>query len=610
MRALLAAFITLVCGSALPATGQEPLVNRVYDPKTNTKVVVTALHGTLPATGYMPVRVTLFNGTKLDRTWTFRFVSSDLLWSNKGSLARSNFSARCETGQSVSFDFLVPLVTAFQEGYPPSTSLEVTVTAPALPSLSGSMETVYDPFWPAVLLSDTLFKRNGSALDSEAVSHLSASTHGGHAGSIQFAGQFDPKQMSDDWRAYTGYDACLLTGNDWRELGPGARSALLQWNRMGGSLVIYTTNPSDDCASLGIEGNAPGTRETIRTWGAVRILQIGSDHALPGPSTVKLVADTLYTATKRRRLDSLRGDFQPSWPLHLAFGTKPAHIFLFILVLIAFGILVGPINLFVFAKSGRRHRLFVTTPLISVGASLVLIVLIIFQDGFGGRGRRLLLLEVRPDNTENAAYLCQEQIARTGVLLGTSFKTSEPGYLSPVLIDESRWARATVTNDGGNGRYTVGVEEDGLDLAGDWFQSRSAHGHLLETVRPTRGRIELISAGPDPVVTSTFQFPLDTLYFIDPVGTPWIATDVRQGRNTKMTAAPSSQFHAWIDAEKKLFSDQNKRRLELTAHRKGHFVTTSSEVPAIETLGSIKWRKTDAVLTGPVLNASPAENEE
>ena len=89
-------------------------------------------------------------------------------------------------------------------------------------------------------------------------------------------------------------------------------------------------------------------------------------------------------------------------------------------MLVLFGILVGPVNLFVLAKSGRRHRLFITTPLISLGASLLLILLIIFQDGFGGRGMRRVLMEVRPDAGQNAAFLHQEQIARTGILTGTA----------------------------------------------------------------------------------------------------------------------------------------------------------------------------------------------
>ena len=457
------------------------------------------------------------------------------------------------------------------------------------------MDTDYDPGWPSIFLSDTLQRRNGSNLTAEVHTRLS----GGSGSSVDFGGQFSAKSMSDDWRAYIGYDICLLTDDDWRDLGPGARSALLQWNRMGGALHVYSSSPATDPASLGIEGLQPGTRNATRSWGELKIKRIDTANMLDGKSTV---SDVMPSGTTRHRLRSLRDDFRSAWPLQNAFGAKTAHIVFFILVLIAFGVLVGPVNLFVFAKSGQRHRLFITTPIISVTASLLLIVLIIFQDGFGGRGSRLLLMEVRPDNTENAAFITQEQIARTGVLFATGFTSSEPSYLSPVLIAESRWARVTESNDGGNSRYTIDVLENGLKAGGDWFQSRSEHGHLLETIRPTRGRIELVSDNPIPVVTSTFEFPLETLYYIDSDGDHWKAENVLQGRNTKLNSITGRDFTAWLGVARAGFTEKNRQRLDLTATRHGHFVAVSTGVPATETLDSINWKETRAVITGPIVN--------
>ena len=596
-----ACLLLLLLGVSQAVGAPNTLVNRIYDPKTKTRVTVTALIDQLPTSGYAPVRVFINNGTKIPRTWTFRFTSTDSGWSHEGNEVRSSFSAPCEAGQNKAYEFLVPLVTAFQQGYTSSADLDVSVSATALPPASGSMDTVYDEGWPSVFLSDTLFKRNGSDLASETNAHISGSSHGGSS-SIQFGGQFDPKQMSDDWRAYCGYDACLLTDGDWRDLSPGARSAILQWNRMGGTLTVYASSPSIDAKSLGIDDLPAGTKKTIRSWGQLVIRNIPSAQTLNGSATVKEVDKAWRSMSGRHRLHSLRNDFHPTWPLQVAFGSKTAHIVFFILVLIAFGILVGPVNLFVFAKSGQRHRLFITTPIISIGASLLLIVLIIFQDGFGGRGTRVLLMEVRPDNNENAAYLVQEQVARTGVLFSTGFTTSEPGYLTPVLIEESRWARVTESNDGGNGRYTIDLEENGLQVGGDWFQSRSEHGHYFETVRSTRGRIELVSNDPVPVVMSTFEFPLETLYYVTPDGTHWLGEDVQQGRNTKLKAAASTQFDSWVLSQRGRFAPMNQQRLDVTAKRKGHFVATSPDVAAVETLGTIGWKETQAVITGPVVN--------
>jgi hypothetical protein len=596
----LSLFLILLAGAA-PLAAQKVLVDRIYDEKTGTRVLVTALTSELPTSGYLPVRVSLRNGGKIDRNWSFRFTSYDTSWADESNETRSDFSGSCPSGEATSFEFLVPLVTAFQQSFSASTELDLSVSATAYPAIEANMSSYYDPEWPSIFMSSSLYKKNASILDAETEAQRGGtSSSGGSGSSVPFAGQFDPKQLSDQWLAYSGYDHCLITDDEWRALSPGARSALLQWNRLGGSLLICSSDPSLQLKGLGIEVDKPGVRESSRSWGMVELLSTPASGELNPTETVELVAKAIPATRGENRLKSLRNDFSSSWPLHFAFGSKTAHIILFILVLIAFGILVGPVNLFVFAKAGRRHRLFVTTPIISIGASLLLIVLIIFQDGFGGRGQRLLLMEVRSDHSENAAFLSQEQIARTGVLFATGFSTTEPAYLSPVLIEDSRWARVTQSNNGGNSRYQTKVLENGLQLAGDWFQSRSEHGHLLEAVRPTRGRIELISPAPDPAVTSTFDFPLESLVLLDNDGGIWQASNVQQGRRTTLAPMPPAEFALWKQQEIDRFSGRNKKRLILTLDRPGHFVATSEEAPGISSLDSISWKDTHAVLTGPL----------
>ena len=118
----------LCAAAASPLAAQQTLVNNTYDPKTGTRVVVTALISELPTSGYMPVRVSLRNGGKVDRTWSFRFKSFDHDYSDEGNEMRSDFSGGCKAGQVASYEFLVPLVTAFQQGFSPSTDLNLTVS--------------------------------------------------------------------------------------------------------------------------------------------------------------------------------------------------------------------------------------------------------------------------------------------------------------------------------------------------------------------------------------------------------------------------------------------------------------------------------------------------
>ena len=584
------------------ASAGHELINKVYDPlKTKTEIRVSALASELAPSGYMAVRVYIKNATKIPRTWRLDFTSTDSNYGSDGSEMSSDFTLSCPSKQVKTFELLVPLVTAFVSDYDNSTELIVRASSPGFQSLTGSMATSYTFEWPSVLISAELNQYNGSLLQTEVASSLSSSH--GSPGSIQFGGSFDPDDMSSDWRAYCGYDFCLLTDEDWKKMGPGPQSALLRWNRLGGGLVIYAEDPSTNLATLGIPGVEKGPRDIMRSWGIMRVLDIASNKMLPAGPTVNLVQNELPRTLGSNRLMNMRKDFSSTWPLQDRFGSKTAHVTLFILVLLAFGILVGPINLFVFAKSGQRHRLFVTTPIISLAASLILVVLILFQDGFGGRGQQLILMEVRPDEGENAAYLNQEQIARTGVLLSTGFTTSEPCHLSQVLLAESRWSRLTPYNNGGNSRYSAKVEDKGLKVTGDWFQSRSEHGHTLDAVRPSRGRIELKSDGGAgaPRITSTFAFPLDEVAYTDEDGNHWWASGVQQGRSTELSPLEKKTFLTWKSEQARLFNSRNQDRIEMTVGRKGHFAAVSKDVPGIETLPSINWQETHALITGSVL---------
>ena len=234
-----------------------------------------------------------------------------------------------------------------------------------------------------------------------------------------FAGKFDPKQLAADWLAFSGYDSVLMTESDWSNVPAGARNAIVSWMNLGGHLVIYSSdNPQPNgIAVLGLPRDS-GFGRSRSSHRVPQTLKPRPEHWNSYSTTIPLGAtpipsEATTTALGRCKRTSAARTF-------ITASSSPCSSL--------FGILVGPINLFVLAKSGQRHRLFITTPLISLGASLILIALIIFQDGFGGSGMRRVLMEVRPDAGQNAAFLHQEQISRTGILTHSRF-TVDPACL-------------------------------------------------------------------------------------------------------------------------------------------------------------------------------------
>ncbi len=560
----------------LPLSAQETMIREVFDPKTDTHVEVLALFSQPSRGGFLPIRVKVANNLASDRNIRLDFRS--YAYYDGRIHGKSSVDLTAPAGKTVTRDIMVPLCA-------PTTALgdQVNFTAELGGSLGRAQNTINcqtSAADPAVLLSETLFTPNASALDAE-----SMKGSGSRYGSRNFAAKFDPKQLPDNWLAFSGYDSVLMTETDWSNVPAGARNAIISWIMLGGQLVIYnTTNPS--MASLGLP-------EDIG-FGSCLLRPISSDQKLDPKATLKLVSSSNPV---RRQQAAINSDFNGSWPLQAHFGTQSFRYGVFIAVLVLFGILVGPVNLFVFAKSGQRHRLFITTPLISLGASLILVALIIFQDGFGGHGMRRVLMEVRPDAGQNAAFLHQEQISRTGILMSSRFTVDPACVFLPVPIAKSRWAR--YTNDH-NTRGSFNLQPDGGKMAasGDWWQSRSEHGHTLTAVVPTRGRIES-TATPDTFV-STFDFPIEALYFLDEAKQWHRAESIATGKPFTLTPIDATMAGPAIATEAMAFTTRNRELLERAKNRPGHFIAVTGKAPAIDTLPGIRWQQTRTVITGPV----------
>ncbi len=585
-RLALAALLLLA-----PLAAQENLFIHVPDPdpRSETRVEVTALFSKAAPDGFLPLRVTVVNKTRNDATLHFACKSVDSGYSDRGETS-SSFTLTAPAEKTTIHDQLVPLTAMLTDHHWGSGMFTIRMTG-GLGEASGSLSSSYSGGQPAVLLSEPLFTPNASSLDA-AISTVSSSRHGG---STTFAGKFNPREMPEDWRAYSGYDAIAMTDADWGLLTPGARNAILQWNRLGGHVVIYSTNTSADLATLGISTDATGIRNATRTSGRFEIVPLGGGMGLDSGSTLALFTSSPSLNTGIREDFSSRG-----WPLQGRFGEQSFNYALFIFVLIAFGILVGPVNLFVFAKSGRRHRLFVTTPLIALGASALLIVLIILQDGFGGRGMRIALVEVRPDNNENAAYVTQEQISRTGVLLGRRFEIAESAAISPLPLSPSRWARLTNSNDGGGMVYETNLADGKTRLTGDWFQSRSEQGQLIRAVVPTRGRIESRNQSGAPSFLSTFEFPLESLWFTDESGGVWVAENIQPGKSFTCRQAATGDFDAFVTDERNKLSERPRKSFSALSTRRSHFIAITTAAPGIDTFKAIDWKETRTILTGPI----------
>lgn len=551
------------------------MIREIYDTKTDTNVEVLALFSKPSPGGYLPVRVKLSNNLKSDRVAYLNFESTTNY--SSGNHTASEFNFKAPAGKSITQDILVPICPAGSTSN--SSQLNVRLGG-SIGEGDYQMSSSSDGSQPVVLLSESLFTPNASRLDGAL---KSTSRYGGKS---EFAAKFDPKQLPDSWLAFSGYDSILMTDLDWTNTPASSRNAILSWVRNCGQLVIYATG-SADLKSMGIPEEA--------SYGSTELRTVANDLKLDPKAAISLVGKE---NPNKPRDAALKNDFNSGWPLQTHFGAQTFRYALFIIVLILFAIIVGPVNLFVFAKSGQRHKLFITTPIISLVASAILIALIIVQDGFGGSGMRRIVMEVRPDGDQNAAYVHQEQFCRTGVLTGSRFTIPELCDFSPVPIAASRWARYTSSSDA-NSSYNLQPEDGKLNVSGDWFQSRSEHGHVLTTVISTRGRIERTD---NPLaLVSTFDFPIETLFFHAADGQWFRANQIATGKRFTLTQVEESMVEPVLKKEIAAYSDRNRDILKRVSKRRNCYVALTGAAPGVPTLPGIRWKETRTVITGPVL---------
>ncbi|HUF61963.1 MAG TPA: hypothetical protein VMN36_07805 [Verrucomicrobiales bacterium] len=539
----------------------------------------------LPAHGYAPVVVAVENNFSESITWNLTFRCS----SGSGVFrTRATITATGKGGLSRE-EILVPVATEYSSHGYNAGELEVTVTASGLEPARFQVYSNSPSGWPAIGLSSDLATIHDGTLNQRVESAT------GQSYGVDFGTAYDPIDLPADWRGYSGLDVLVLTAAVWSGdlLRSDARVAILEWVHLGGTLDIYDLEESYDLKVLGFPGESGG-RERSLGAGKVRLFSGAFD---PGPAV-----STYQSMTPLRRNKLLAETYERGgWPLQTALGLRSFNAWIIVVVLTFFAILVGPVNLFVLARSGKRHRLFLTTPLISIGTSLLLVLIILAQDRFGGVGNRMAVVGL--DAEGHRAFVTQEQFSRTGVLFSGDFDAPDPLFISHVMLPRTQWTRV---RPGWSGDLAFLFERGQPDrMRGDWFFSRSEQGHYLQSVRPTRARIERLAtedAKGDVVLFSNIGFDLDGLFYISQDGSYWTASgELATGRPLRLRKTEEAEFDAWWRGLQGAGSQGLTRIMDEVASRPGSFYASAPVGAfAVDTLRGIRWKESQHVLYGPV----------
>jgi hypothetical protein len=525
--------------------------------------------GQPPAYGWVPVVFELTNPSPRSVTWGIKQQN----YGYAGGLTR-NFSLTCAPGESRTTTVLFACgeAVAGSNNYRYGGSRVLNLSA----SSDGSSTSGRLGDWGSGNLQGNVALVDTTVLDQV------------HGLREEWVG-FDASLAPVDWRAYQGFTYLVLADTKWRALPPGARLALTTWVKTGGMVTIIATDPASTPATLGLPATAAGGTGTACGLGHLRVAteseagdlqQFVDAHAFP-------MANRVWDSG-----DSRMGNWENRAPTLFPPQNQGWLNLLMLGVVLVFAVIIGPINLFLIAPAARRHRLFFSVPVISLATVLLLLLAVLLGDGLGGKGTRFVLIENRPGEGENTNHLVQYQTSRCGVMFTTGF--TAPGS---VFLEGLAPANSSRRSDGD---FQLLPEAEGVRASGPWFASRTRQHFRLAAVAPTRGRIELAGTGADAKLTSTFEFPLETLFFSTDGETWWQASNLKPGEPAGVVSLAKTKCAEEIEAALKQAPEELALRVDRLRQRPRHFVAFTSAPAAIATHGAIRW--TDhGVVTGPLV---------
>ena len=531
------------------------------------KIVLSCPYDDLPAWGFLPMEIQTETPGPRPVDWRVTVTSRELA---SDTIIRGGFSFRSRPGDSTRGSALVPTGETSSERKSRYSSGYVNLAAARAGGGSGT---------------GSIGNNNLSLTHMDVTALISSKTMTAEKmANPSFTGNsFDHRLASGDWRAYCGFHSLHIRDQEWDEMMPAARSAIKQWIRLGGHLHVW----GDSGKSL-VEMGLPTSDFGSKTGGVSR----GSLDQRPTSDVQSAVNENAAGSDWAVRASS--GDAVRSWErrdpgLFAAPSAQLAAGFM-LFVVVGFAILVGPLNVFVFAAARRRHRLFVTTPLISLAAGGLLVISVILSDGIGGKGVRYVWMESGPAG-ENTNYIVQHQRSHCGAMFATGFEIPEDAFFAPMLLAPGELA----------GNLGVDLEPGKVTASGPWFSSRRSQNFYLAAARPGRGRIEKSGSDERPVLTSAFDFPIDQIFWLAADGkTWWQAGALAQGSATALQPSTAAEVQKAVEAATEFAPSEYAGGLTSASSRPGYFLAIASRISAIETHKSIHWQ-TRGFVTGPVV---------
>lgn len=338
----------------------------------------------------------------------------------------------------------------------------------------------------------------------------------------------DCDQWSENWLAYTRFDAVVLTDTEMIALPRAAWSGLRRYVECGGTLcVIGTTWTPPSEWSLADSASDFGYRAVL---GRVFLTSSNIDSAKSDVAKIRkdviMLDGDRWTAAMMNDSYGSAGFF--SDPSRAANTLSVSHskrvpIRVISILIIVFAVLIGPVNIYVLSIKNKRIWLLWTVPAISILASALVLGTNFFREGF-----------VKYESSSTVTILDQKR--------GEALSFGVLGFystLTPREVVFSNDTEATVSVTRHNRMFELVNRPGGEQVfSGGWVQPRVPAYFGIRKAESRKERLLFQFTGEKPTVTNQLGTDIEKLVVCSPEGKYFTAGKVVAG--DKVDLVPSS----------------------------------------------------------------------
>lgn len=390
------------------------------------------------------------------------------------------------------------------------------------------------------------------------------------------------------WVDFSGLDLISIPLESLSKLDRNARTALLQWTRCGGTLMVTAVGDGpngidslaksllaekaaaanwswsdarlDDRQVAAITHADPSGGSSSTTgpppqnlpgeWSQAsppfRMTEIGlgklvvfRDEPFPGTAQdwywflKSLGGPSRWDLGKRIGQSSRVGT--DDFLLFLIPGIGGVPVVMFLVLITIFSVVIGPLNYFVLAKRKKLHLLILTIPGIALVTSLLLFGYTLVAHGFGVKARSRSLTWI--DQTNQSAVTINRLSLYAGQAPSAGMKFSRDTAVFPIWPEHESFEAGQVD-------WT-----DSQVLTSGWLRSRTRTQFLTVAHSAERGRIEVTPQANDRLtVANGFEWGFRQLVVSDEQGRLFVGTDVSAGASVDLKPATPEELKQIAEA--------------------------------------------------------------